>query len=75
VGELERGHERDPILISEQALVAAGVERERLDELRADAERAVTEALQRAKGWPDPDPEARFEHVFVADTATRAVSA
>jgi TPP-dependent pyruvate/acetoin dehydrogenase alpha subunit len=47
-------------------LVEAGVERARLDAVRSEAQRTVAEALQRAKGWPDPEPEARFEHVFVA---------
>jgi TPP-dependent pyruvate/acetoin dehydrogenase alpha subunit len=65
-GELERWLERDPILLSEQVLVEAGVERARLDAVRSEAQRTVAEALQRAKGWPDPEPEARFEHVFVA---------
>jgi acetoin:2,6-dichlorophenolindophenol oxidoreductase subunit alpha len=74
-GELERWLERDPILISERALAAAGVERGRLDELRAAAERAVAAALERAKRWPDPDPDARFENVFAADAAARRVPA
>jgi TPP-dependent pyruvate/acetoin dehydrogenase alpha subunit len=63
-GELESWLERDPIAISERALAAAGVERARLDELRSAAERAVVEALERAKGWRDPDPAARLEHVY-----------
>jgi TPP-dependent pyruvate/acetoin dehydrogenase alpha subunit len=66
-GELERWLERDPILLSEQALIEAGVQRERLDELRAAAERAAGEALERAKGWLDPDPNTRLEHVFAAE--------
>jgi pyruvate dehydrogenase E1 component alpha subunit len=65
-GELERWLERDPILLSERALAAAGVERSRLDELRADARRAVAQALERAKGWPEPDPAARFDNVLSA---------
>jgi pyruvate dehydrogenase E1 component alpha subunit len=63
-GELERWLERDPLLLSEQALRESGVPRERLDELRATAARTVGEALERAKGWPDPDPAARFDHVY-----------
>jgi TPP-dependent pyruvate/acetoin dehydrogenase alpha subunit len=65
-GELERWLERDPILLSEQALVEAGVERARLEELRSAAERAVTEALERATGWPDPDPAERLDNVYAA---------
>jgi TPP-dependent pyruvate/acetoin dehydrogenase alpha subunit len=37
---------------------------ETLGDTRAAAERAVAEALERAKGWPDPEPGARFEHVY-----------
>jgi len=63
-GELEAWLERDPIVLHERALAAAGVEQERLDEIRAAAERAVDEALERAQSWPDPDPETRLEHVY-----------
>jgi acetoin:2,6-dichlorophenolindophenol oxidoreductase subunit alpha len=63
-GELEAWLERDPIAISERALAAAGVERARLEELRAAAERTVADALERARGWPDPEPAARLEHVY-----------
>jgi acetoin:2,6-dichlorophenolindophenol oxidoreductase subunit alpha len=65
-GELERWLERDPIVVSERALAEAGVERERLDSVRAEAERAVGEALERAMSWPDPDPGSRLEHVLAA---------
>jgi acetoin:2,6-dichlorophenolindophenol oxidoreductase subunit alpha len=63
-GELERWLERDPIVLHERALVEAGVEESRCAEIRAKAERDVTEALERARGWPDPAPESRLEHVF-----------
>jgi acetoin:2,6-dichlorophenolindophenol oxidoreductase subunit alpha len=63
-GELERWLERDPILLLEQALRDDGVPQERLDEIRDEAARAVTDALDRALAYPDPDPESRFDHVF-----------
>jgi acetoin:2,6-dichlorophenolindophenol oxidoreductase subunit alpha len=63
-GELERWLEHDPLLVSEQALRERGVTRERLEGLRTTAERTVADALERAKGWPDPDPAARFDHVY-----------
>jgi acetoin:2,6-dichlorophenolindophenol oxidoreductase subunit alpha len=63
-GELERWLERDPIVLTERALTGAGVDAARLDELRATAERSVADALERAKGWPDPAPESRMEHVY-----------
>jgi pyruvate dehydrogenase E1 component alpha subunit len=63
-GELERWLERDPITLLERRLRDAGVDTDRLDGIREQAGRAVTEALERAKGWPDPAPETRLEHVF-----------
>jgi pyruvate dehydrogenase E1 component alpha subunit len=64
VGELEAWLERDPIRLCERALREAGIAQERLDGVRAAAERSVDEALERAKGWPDPDPATRLEHVY-----------
>jgi len=63
-GELEQWLERDPIPRLEQALLGAGAEQERLDAVRAEAEQAVLDALERAKGWPDPALESRLEHVY-----------
>jgi TPP-dependent pyruvate/acetoin dehydrogenase alpha subunit len=63
-GELETWLERDPILLLERALADDGVEAEALAQVRADAERAVTEALERALSWPDPELESRFEAVY-----------
>jgi pyruvate dehydrogenase E1 component alpha subunit len=63
-GELERWLERDPIILLEAALVDSGVSRERLAEVRAEAEEAVSAALERAMAYPDPDPASRFEDVF-----------
>lgn len=63
-GELERWLERDPIALHERALLAAGVEQERIDALRAQSEADVLAALERAKGWPEPTVESRLEHVY-----------
>ena len=63
-GELESWLQRDPILRLEQALRDDGVEQERLDGVRATAERAVADALERARAWPAPDPASRLEHVL-----------
>jgi TPP-dependent pyruvate/acetoin dehydrogenase alpha subunit len=63
-GELERWLERDPIVLHERSLLAAGVEQEQLDEIAAAAEQAVADALGRAREWPDPDLDARLEHVY-----------
>jgi TPP-dependent pyruvate/acetoin dehydrogenase alpha subunit len=63
-GELEAWLERDPIPRHERALLAAGVEQDRLDAIRAEAEAEVLAALERARGWPDPDPAAQLEHIY-----------
>lgn len=63
-GELEQWLERDPITLLEQALGAAGVEEDRLTEIRERAEQAVVDALDRAKSWPEPGLETRLEHVY-----------
>jgi TPP-dependent pyruvate/acetoin dehydrogenase alpha subunit len=63
-GELEMWLERDPILLLENKLADEGVERRKLQEIRERAEHDVIDALERARGWPDPDPESRLEHVW-----------
>lgn len=63
-GELEAWLQRDPILLHKRALLAAGVGQERIDAVGAEAERDVQAALDRARGWPDPTPESRLEHVY-----------
>jgi pyruvate dehydrogenase E1 component alpha subunit len=63
-GELEQWLERDPLLVQERALVAAGIDEERLAAVRAEAEREVLDALERARSWSDPEAAARLEHVY-----------
>jgi len=63
-GELEAWLERDPIALHERALEADGVAPTTIAEVRERAERAVSNALERAKAWPAPDPATRLEHVF-----------
>jgi pyruvate dehydrogenase E1 component alpha subunit len=63
-GELEAWLERDPILLHERALAAAGVAQSEIDAVKSAAEQAVAAALERASAWPEPDPESRLEHVY-----------
>jgi pyruvate dehydrogenase E1 component alpha subunit len=65
-GELEAWLKRDPIALHERQLLSAGVGQERVDAVRTEAERAVLEALERARGWSAPAPESRLEHVYAA---------
>ena len=62
--EVEQWLAKDPIPQLEQALLARGVEAERIERIRADATATVEEHAERAKSWPEPDPDARFEHVY-----------
>jgi len=36
-----------------------------LERIRAEAREAVRAATERALSWPDPEPDDRFEDVFV----------
>jgi pyruvate dehydrogenase E1 component alpha subunit len=63
-GELEAWLERDPILLLERRLSAAGAGVEQLAAVRAEAERVTLEALERAKAMPEPDVGSRFEHIY-----------
>jgi pyruvate dehydrogenase E1 component alpha subunit len=64
-GELERWLERDPIVLFERALTDAGTaSAKELEQVREEARTAVGEASERARSWPEPDPESRFADVF-----------
>jgi pyruvate dehydrogenase E1 component alpha subunit len=64
-GELDRWLERDPIALFERALTEAGTaSAEELEQVRAEARTAVSDASERARAWPEPDPESRFADVF-----------
>ncbi len=63
-GELESWLERDPLLISARQLAEAGVSGDRIDEVKATAEREVLGALERARSWPEADPSTLLEDVL-----------
>jgi TPP-dependent pyruvate/acetoin dehydrogenase alpha subunit len=62
-GELEAWKERDPIAQLRTKLNDDGVDGPTCDAVRISADRAVTEALERAKCWPEPELSSRFESV------------
>jgi acetoin:2,6-dichlorophenolindophenol oxidoreductase subunit alpha len=62
--EVEAWLARDPITLLERKLAGLGVAQAEIDAIRAQAAHNVSEALERARGWPDPDPESRFEDVY-----------
>ena len=64
-GELDRWLERDPITLFERVLAGSeGVLSEDVARVRADAQKAVREATERALAWSEPDAAERFEDVF-----------
>ena len=63
-GELEQWLERDPIILLERGLVAAGVGQSRSTGSAPRPSGTVVDALERAKRWPDPAAESRLEHVL-----------
>jgi pyruvate dehydrogenase E1 component alpha subunit len=63
-GELEEWLERDPLLLHERSLVAAGVDQARCDAIREAADAEVSAALERALSWPEPAVESRLEDVY-----------
>jgi acetoin:2,6-dichlorophenolindophenol oxidoreductase subunit alpha len=63
-GELDAWKERDPLVLFTNALVEAGTDAQACEEIRANAQAAVNEALERAMGWAEPAPESRLQDVL-----------
>jgi TPP-dependent pyruvate/acetoin dehydrogenase alpha subunit len=63
-GELDAWKQRDPLVLFTNALVEAGTDAQACEAIRANAEAAVNEALERAMSWADPAPESRFQDVL-----------
>jgi acetoin:2,6-dichlorophenolindophenol oxidoreductase subunit alpha len=64
-GELDEWLARDPIVLLERRLIEDGVSKAELETLRETIQTEIIEALDRAKSWPDPELDARFENVLV----------
>lgn len=63
-GELEHWLTRDPIDLFAAELERQGVSAETIRSTRDDAEADVRDALERAKGWPEPELASRLQDVF-----------
>jgi pyruvate dehydrogenase E1 component alpha subunit len=63
-GELDEWLARDPIVLLERTLVELGVAEDELAERRAKVAEEVAGALARAKSWPDPEPQTRFQNIW-----------
>ncbi len=63
-GELERWQARDPIERLRNELCEHGVATEDCEQIKADAHEAVTQALERAKTWPEPELASRLRDVY-----------
>jgi 2-oxoisovalerate dehydrogenase E1 component len=67
--ELAEEAERDPILLMEQEIVAAGLAtQDEVDAIRQEARAVVAEAAKEALAAPRPDPKTITEHVYVVPT-------
>jgi pyruvate dehydrogenase E1 component alpha subunit len=64
-GELDAWLQRDPIVLLQQKLIEGGVSAAEVEQLREASEQTILDALDRAKSWPDPTLESRFENVLV----------
>jgi acetoin:2,6-dichlorophenolindophenol oxidoreductase subunit alpha len=62
--EVEAWLARDPILRLEADLATVGVGEAEVADIRAVAEARIAEALERAKGWDEPDPDSLLEFVL-----------
>jgi pyruvate dehydrogenase E1 component alpha subunit len=63
--ELERGLARDPLVLLEERLTAAGVEEARLAGVRAAVDAEIEEAVAFARDSPLPEPRDALDHVYV----------
>jgi acetoin:2,6-dichlorophenolindophenol oxidoreductase subunit alpha len=63
-GELEAWLQRDPITLLRHALADAGTDEAVLERCREAAAAEVQAALERAKSWPGPDVDSRFDDVM-----------
>jgi len=63
-GELDKWLARDPITALERALIELGVSDAELAGCREKVAQEVSSALERAKSWPDPALESRFENIY-----------
>jgi TPP-dependent pyruvate/acetoin dehydrogenase alpha subunit len=63
-GELERWQARDPIERLRSELRDDGASLDDCDRVGAEAQQSVADALERAKGWPEPDLSSRLTDVY-----------
>jgi len=64
-GEKEEWAQRDPILLMKQYLIREGIATEETsDQLEAEIEQEIDEAIRFAQSSPDPEPKAALEDVY-----------
>jgi TPP-dependent pyruvate/acetoin dehydrogenase alpha subunit len=68
--ELKSWLARDPLLIAREHLRQAGIDDGALEELNADVEQVVTEAIEAAKAAPAPDPKQAHTDVWADGSST-----
>jgi pyruvate dehydrogenase E1 component alpha subunit len=62
--EVEEWLARDPIPALERLLLERGADAQVVADARQAATSKVEQHLERALSWPEPDVDARFEHVY-----------
>jgi len=64
-GEVEAWQKRDPLLVTRQALLAAGLADDaELDRVDATVRARLAETVERVSSWPEPATAAMFENVW-----------
>ena len=64
-GELEMWQKRDPILLTEQALIKKGIlDEAKIAQMKADAEKIVEAAIEQASKDPEPTLKDMFSNIF-----------
>ena len=64
-GELEEWVARDPLVLLERQLLESGLDPSRLQQVQDAVTGEISDALERAKSWPEPDVETRFDNVLI----------
>jgi acetoin:2,6-dichlorophenolindophenol oxidoreductase subunit alpha len=72
--EVERWRQRDPIDIGAAALLAAGVDGERIAAVRSEVDREIDDAVEFAIASPLPDPSAAFDDLYAEPITIRGRS-
>ncbi len=66
--EVAEYRKRDPLLLTADRLLAAGVSQERIDAILAEADAIATESVSFADASPEPEARELYDHTYVEGT-------